>query len=216
MTSRCRRPVEKVWCLSSLLRVCTTMKASRTGQQRESCAPDYSIHFVNYSIHFMNYSIHFMNYSIHFMNYSIHFMTDTSCPIDIGLVKSAAAKDPIMQLLKNTIYNGWPGYRKQCPKELWDYWNIRCDLVLEGGLILKGDRVVVPESLRAQVLEAIHTGHQAETKCLLLARQSVFWPVSLTILNQCMNGTPERTSGNRAGFSAAKTLTENQEHTLLK
>ena len=44
------------------------------------------------------------------------------------------------------------------------------------GLILKGDRVVVPESLRAQVLEATHTGHQGETKCLLLARQSVVWP----------------------------------------
>jgi len=57
--------------------------------------------------------------------------------------------DPTMQCLKNTIYNGWPGYRKHCPKELWDYWNIRCDLVLEDGLILKGDRVVVPESLRA-------------------------------------------------------------------
>ena len=68
------------------------------------------------------------------------------------------------------------GIGKQCPKELWDYWNIRCDVVLEDGLILKGDRVVVPESLRGQVLEATHTGHQGETKCLLLARQSVFWP----------------------------------------
>ena len=36
--------------------------------------------------------------------------------------------------------------------------------------------MVVPESLRAQVLKATHTGHQGETKCLLLARQSIFWP----------------------------------------
>ena len=57
-----------------------------------------------------------------------------------------------------------------------DYWNIRCDFVQEDGLILKGDRVVVLESLRAQVLEATHTGHQGETKCFLFARQSVFWP----------------------------------------
>ena len=91
-------------------------------------------------------------------------------------MKSASAKDSTMQLLKNTIYNGWPGYRKHCPKELWEFWNIRFDLVLEDGLILKGDRVLVPESLRTGVLEATHTGHQGETKCLLLARQSVFWP----------------------------------------
>ena len=36
--------------------------------------------------------------------------------------------------------------------------------------------LTIPESLRAQVLETTHTGHQGETKCLLLARQLVFWP----------------------------------------
>ena len=126
----------------------TKMEVIESEYQSESCAPEYSVHFV----------------------------TDTSCPIDIGLVKSASAMDPTTQLLKNAIYKGWPEYRKHCPKELWDYWNIRCDLVLEDGLILKGDRVVVPEYLRARVLEVTHTGHQGETKCLLLARQSVFWP----------------------------------------
>ena len=42
--------------------------------------------------------------------------------------------------------------------------------------ILKGDKIVIPEQLRTQVLQAIHTGHQGETKCILLARDSVFWP----------------------------------------
>ena len=137
---------ETIPVADALSRVCLTTKVTRTGQQSESCAPDYNM----------------------------HFMTNTSCSIDIGLVKSAATKDPTMQLSKNTIYHGWPRYRKQCPRELWDYWNIRCNLFLEDGLILKGDRLVVPESLPAQVLEATHTGHQGETKCLLLARQSVF------------------------------------------
>jgi len=107
--------------------------------------------------------------------YNIHFMTDTSCPINIGLVKSTAAKDRAM-LLKNTIYNGWSGYRKQCPKELWDYWNTKCDLVLEDSLTLQGDSVVVPESLWTQVFEATLSGHQGETKWLLLAMKSVFLP----------------------------------------
>ena len=30
--------------------------------------------------------------------------------------------------------------------------------------------------MRGQVLQAIHLGHQGETKCILLARESVFWP----------------------------------------
>ena len=108
--------------------------------------------------------------------YRVDFVTDENCPIDIDSVRNAVLCDPTMITLKNTIYRGWPDHRSQCPQELWDYWNFRCDLVLEDGLILKGDRVVIPESLRGQILKTTHLGHQGETKCLLLARQTTFWP----------------------------------------
>jgi len=74
-----------------------------------------------------------------------------------------------VNLLKDTIFNGWPAYRKQCPQEL-------CDLLLEDDLVLKGSRVIIPKSMRGQVLQAIHLGHEGETKCILLAMESVFWP----------------------------------------
>ena len=80
-----------------------------------------------------------------------------------------------MHVLKEIIYNGWPSRRNECPKELWEYWNHKRDLTWEDGVILKSDRIVVPESLRGQVLELMHSGHQGETKCLLLASQSVYW-----------------------------------------
>ena len=104
---------------------------------------------------------------------NIHFI---STPIDLTAVKSSAAQDPTMNLLKNTIFNGWPPYRKQCPQELWEFWNFRCDLTLEDGLVLKGNRIVILSSMRDQVLQAIHLGHQGENKCILRARESVFWP----------------------------------------
>ena len=106
----------------------------------------------------------------------VHFINTSSSLVDISMVKEVAAKDPVMNLLKNMIYRGWPDYRKQCPHELWDYWNFRCDLVHEDGLILKGDMIIIPEALQENVLKAIHLGHQGETKCILLAREAVFWP----------------------------------------
>ena len=106
----------------------------------------------------------------------VHFINTSSSLVDISMVKEVTAKDPVMNLLKNMIYRGWPDYRKQCPHELWDYWNFRCDLVLEDGLILKGDRIIIPEALQENVLKAIHLGHQGETKSILLAREAVFWP----------------------------------------
>ena len=120
---------ETIPVADALSRVCFKKGIHELGsQESESCAPGYSIHFV----------------------------TDKSCPISMDSVKSAIRKNPTLYLLRDTIYNGWPSYRKQCPEQLWDYWNFRCDLLLEDGLILKGDRVVIPESLRAQVLESTH------------------------------------------------------------
>ena len=51
----------------------------------------------------------------------VHFINTSSSLVDISMVKDVTAKDPVMNLLKNMIYRGWPDYRKQCPHELWDY-----------------------------------------------------------------------------------------------
>nr|XP_039255214.1 uncharacterized protein K02A2.6-like [Styela clava] len=108
--------------------------------------------------------------------YKIHFMVSEAPPINLEVIKQATDEDMVCNKLKEIIYKGWPDQRKQCPQELWDYWNFRCDLVLENSLIVKGNRIVVPSKLRSQVLNALHSGLQGETECLLLARQSVFWP----------------------------------------
>ena len=72
------RQGEAIPVADALSRVCTTKDVIESETQKESCAPEYSIHFI----------------------------TDIS-PIDIGLVKSASGMDPTMQLSKNIIYNGW-------------------------------------------------------------------------------------------------------------
>ena len=70
------------------------------------------------------------------------------------------------------------------------FWNFRCDLALEDGLALKGSRVVIPKAMRGQVLQAILLGHQEETKCILLARESVFWPGISNDIKQMVKGLP--------------------------
>ena len=42
----------------------------------------------------------------------IHFI---STPIDLAAVKFSTAQDHTMNLLKNTVLNGWPPHRKLCP-----------------------------------------------------------------------------------------------------
>lgn len=44
------------------------------------------------------------------------------------------------------------------------------------GLLLKGTRLVIPSTLRNDVLAKLHEGHQGIVKCKARARQSVWWP----------------------------------------
>ena len=59
---------------------------------------------------------------------------------------------------------------------LKDYWNYREDLSVRNGLVLKGHRLIVPESLRTQMLSLVLQGHMGTEKCLLRAKDCLFWP----------------------------------------
>ena len=52
----------------------------------------------------------------------------------------------------------------------------REELTIEDGLILKGERIVIPPTLRPEILDTLHKGHLGQEKCLLRARTTVFWP----------------------------------------
>ena len=42
--------------------------------------------------------------------------------------------------------------------------------------MFKGDRIIVPRSLRPEILHRIHEGHFGIDKCRTRARGAVFWP----------------------------------------
>ena len=95
---------------------------------------------------------------------------------EIELICEETSKDPTLTLLRHYIHMGWPIDRRMLPQELHTFWNYREDLSMEDGLITKGARLLIPSTLRKKVLEQIHEGHLGIEKCMLKARDSVFWP----------------------------------------
>ena len=62
-----------------------------------------------------------------------------------------------------------PGYQTL----LNAYWQIQDELSVVHGLLLKAERIVIPTSLRLEMLDRIHEGHQGVTKC---TKPVLWWP----------------------------------------
>ena len=56
------------------------------------------------------------------------------------------------------------------------YWSARHHLTVDRDIVLKGERIVVPKALRAQVLADLHAAHQGFVRSKSRARQTVYWP----------------------------------------
>ena len=107
--------------------------------------------------------------------HEIHSQLNAS-PLRIQQTREASAKDPVLTGLISIITQGWPQSRSLCPTHVIDFWNYRDELSVEDGLVIKGTRIIIPDSLRNEALQQIHYAHQGAEKCKLRAKVSVFWP----------------------------------------
>ena len=74
------------------------------------------------------------------------------------------------------ILRGWPENSSSVPKEVSEYFNVRDELAVQDGIIFKGQRCVIPKTLRQKVKEKIHRAHIGIQGCLRRAREVVYWP----------------------------------------
>lgn len=85
-------------------------------------------------------------------------------------------KDEEMKILKKYITDGWPDSKHMISELAKPYFHFKEELSVANGLILKNTRVVVPKSLRKDMLERIHYSHLGIEKCKNRAREILFWP----------------------------------------
>lgn len=90
-------------------------------------------------------------------------------------LRNKTKADPVLQALSETIVTGWPEAIKELPTSIRSYWSFRDELSVEDGILLKGTRVVIPESMQTFILEKLHYGHLGIEKTRLRAKDSVYW-----------------------------------------
>ena len=89
--------------------------------------------------------------------------------------RQAQSSDPICQQILKYCHKGWPD-KRQIESALKAYWPAQGELTESNGLLMYGQRMVIPTALRAETLSKLHEGHQGIVRCRLRAKISVWWP----------------------------------------
>jgi hypothetical protein len=95
----------------------------------------------------------------------------------LNQIRDLTNKDKSLQSLKTVILAGWPDTHGNVPIGVRQYWNVRDALTVQDGIIYRSNRVVIPKTLRPEMLRRIHSSHLGIEACLRKSRDSLYWPL---------------------------------------
>ena len=123
-----------------------------------------------------------------FINMVIHGLPASDQQLET--IKAQQQQDEVCQQIKAYCDKGWPA-RQALPGAVKPFYPVSTEISVQGGLLMRGSRIIIPASMRLSILDKIHTGHQGITKCRERARQSVWWPGLAKQLEELVKSCPE-------------------------
>ena len=94
----------------------------------------------------------------------------------ILLMREATAQDEALQAVISVCKTGWPVHKWSLKPLVRPYWPIHDDIHEVEGLVFVGDKLLIPSSLRGEMLNKIHETHLGMEKCKARARELLYWP----------------------------------------
>ena len=85
-------------------------------------------------------------------------------------------KDPILSTVHRLTLNRWLRVQRHVLRVAHNYWDFRDELSIEGDLLMKGERIIIPTSCRDSILADLHKSHEGANWSLSLAKMCVYWP----------------------------------------
>ena len=91
-------------------------------------------------------------------------------------LRRATTDDEQLQMAIQFTQQGWPRCTKDIPLGLEPLFQACHRLSIAEDLLVCDDRIVVPTSMRQEILSRIHDGHPGVVKSQERANMSVWWP----------------------------------------
>ena len=105
-------------------------------------------------------------------------------PITVNEIRNWTQRDPTLAKVHHFIMSGWPNELNTTDVSLVPYWT-------QEGIILWGNRVVVPPQGRDYILEELHAGHPGIALMEKIARMFVWWPHMDSNIETCVKSCSE-------------------------
>ena len=99
----------------------------------------------------------------------------TLAPVTSTEVSKYTSHDPVLSQVYECIMKGW-SEAATMDGQLKPYFVQNAELAVRDGVVLWGNRVIIPPQLRDQVLEELHQVHPGICRMKALARSYVWWP----------------------------------------
>ena len=77
--------------------------------------------------------------------------------------------------MKNTLQRGWQE-DNEVDKGIKMFTLFNDELTIYDDLVLRQDRIIIPNSMKQETLHKLHEGHTGINACLCRARTVVYWP----------------------------------------
>lgn len=91
-------------------------------------------------------------------------------------IREHTQKDAVLQELIKVIQTGWPERKAEVTHQISPYFGVRDELSIYEGIVVRGERVVIPMSLRREMMNRLHYAHSGVVSSLSRARESMYWP----------------------------------------
>jgi signal peptidase I len=125
----------------------------------------------------------------------IHSKIRQFLPLNYTHIAEQSKEDMMMSKVMEYVQCCWPHTHKDL--NLNAFYTRRHELTVQGGCLLYGDRVVIPDKQQYAVLELLHHNHPGQTRMKLLARSCVWWPnIDRDIVNHVLSCSPCQATQN--------------------
>lgn len=101
---------------------------------------------------------------------ALHIASIPATESKLNKIRELLKQDEVCQQLMQFCEYGWPD---RVTGPIKQYLPVTAEIKVHDGLLLRGSRLIIPSSMRPEILRCLHGGHQGITKCRERAKESV-------------------------------------------